>query len=280
MPSLKLSNPFRRSADRPSLRDRAAALRATAARVMGEAKPLTSVKATDDAVLVALGREFEAAVTEAAAAEEACSKVTARAGAFPEPSACLVFREVDYPFGLRRMSCHPSALEGLPITHEDIDWMRRGPRRRQVLREARPGEHGWRDYGGKVPEMQPWLEAQARADEILEAWDAWQAAQVAHDAEHGVIEAEARAETAHAKVGDLLDQMTALPARTAEGLCVKLWTIRFGVECMGDHQTGRFLRALVQDAADMQAQPLSQTPSDMASVSAPSPSELNAATKA
>ena len=34
MPSLKLSNPFRRGADRPSLKERAASLRATAARVM------------------------------------------------------------------------------------------------------------------------------------------------------------------------------------------------------------------------------------------------------
>ncbi|MCJ2036415.1 hypothetical protein [Methylobacterium sp. J-068] len=35
MPSLKLSNPFRRGADRPSLKDRAASLKATAARLMG-----------------------------------------------------------------------------------------------------------------------------------------------------------------------------------------------------------------------------------------------------
>lgn len=34
MPSLKLSNPFRRGGDRPSLKDRAASLKATAARVM------------------------------------------------------------------------------------------------------------------------------------------------------------------------------------------------------------------------------------------------------
>lgn len=34
MPSLKLSNPFRRGADRPPLKERAASLRATAARVM------------------------------------------------------------------------------------------------------------------------------------------------------------------------------------------------------------------------------------------------------
>ncbi|MCJ2045596.1 hypothetical protein MKK58_13785 [Methylobacterium sp. J-078] len=35
MPSLKLSNPFRRRADRPSLKDRAASLKASAARLMG-----------------------------------------------------------------------------------------------------------------------------------------------------------------------------------------------------------------------------------------------------
>ena len=34
MPSLKLSNPFRRNADRPSLKERAAALKTAAARVM------------------------------------------------------------------------------------------------------------------------------------------------------------------------------------------------------------------------------------------------------
>ena len=39
MPSLKLSNPFRRSVDRPSLKERTASLKATAARVIGRKAP-------------------------------------------------------------------------------------------------------------------------------------------------------------------------------------------------------------------------------------------------
>ncbi|MCK2056683.1 hypothetical protein [Methylobacterium sp. 37f] len=45
MPSLKLSNPFRRSADRPSLKERAASLRATASRVMSR-KPADPLDGT------------------------------------------------------------------------------------------------------------------------------------------------------------------------------------------------------------------------------------------
>ena len=48
MPSLKLSNPFRRGADRPSLRERAAALRETAGRVMRRPEAASSAKAVVD----------------------------------------------------------------------------------------------------------------------------------------------------------------------------------------------------------------------------------------
>lgn len=53
MPSLRLSNPFRRGADRPSLKQRAASLKATAAKVMRkQAKPAANPR------LVALVEEW------------------------------------------------------------------------------------------------------------------------------------------------------------------------------------------------------------------------------
>ena len=52
MPSLKLSNPFRRGVDRPSLKQRAASLRATAARVMSR-KPASP---STDPIFAALDR--------------------------------------------------------------------------------------------------------------------------------------------------------------------------------------------------------------------------------
>lgn len=47
MPSLKLSNPFRRGGDRPSLKERAASLKATANRVMRRPKPVAEVPDVD-----------------------------------------------------------------------------------------------------------------------------------------------------------------------------------------------------------------------------------------
>lgn len=57
MPSLRLSNPFRRGADRPSLKERAASLRATADRVMRQPAPvgLSNVEAE----LTALAAEYD-----------------------------------------------------------------------------------------------------------------------------------------------------------------------------------------------------------------------------
>ena len=54
MPSLRLSNPFRRGADRPSLKQRAAALRATAERVV------TRPRSNDDPVFAVISEHHAA----------------------------------------------------------------------------------------------------------------------------------------------------------------------------------------------------------------------------
>lgn len=51
MPSLKLSNPFRRGTDRPSLKERAATLKATAGRVMSAPTLETAAEADNDCSL-------------------------------------------------------------------------------------------------------------------------------------------------------------------------------------------------------------------------------------
>lgn len=108
------------------------------------------------AALIALGIELEAAwEREGEAVRDCDARIEAATAAMPERPDCLTFREADHPFGLRQIYSHPAAMKGSEVNHDDIAWMRRGRRKHQALRDAEPGERGWRDYGGKVPEMQP-----------------------------------------------------------------------------------------------------------------------------
>ena len=118
-----------------------------------------------------------------------------------------------------------------------------------MLRDPMPGERGWRDYGGKVPEMQPWPEAQARADEILSAWDAWHEARGATDHAHGVHAAEARCSELAGEIHVIWDRMASMPAHTAEGLRVKLRSLRFMIRHTSiGPAPAAVLRSLLKDA--------------------------------
>ncbi|TXN63520.1 hypothetical protein FV230_19925 [Methylobacterium sp. WL6] len=65
MPSLRLSNPFRRGAERPSLKERAAALRETADRVMR--RPAVGDDLGGHASVATTGRYLHARPSESSA---------------------------------------------------------------------------------------------------------------------------------------------------------------------------------------------------------------------
>ncbi|WP_264051694.1 hypothetical protein [Methylobacterium flocculans] len=342
MPSLKLSNPFRRGANRPSLKQRAANLKASAARVM-KRKPadpfgdmacpegfvpypfdkpmsyasighvvipveaqklldlaldeyervcgsfadfmsdeqregirqanrnllrldaLAALVAPDqkgasaaprddsgtDALLVHLGRQFEAARLAEEAAHARFNKADELADAGrPAKPGSLVFRASDRSFGLRESSMHPDAWEGLEVFHDDIEWMRRRAFTREVWRDAREGERAWKGHGGKLPEIQPYPEAQARAAELVGIWDAWQADCDRAEAEAGVPAASDASMAAFQAGKAIASQIAELPARTAEGLKVKIRALDFyAYSSSKDEPDAILMRSLARDAA-------------------------------
>lgn len=205
---------------------------------------------TGDAALIALGIELDAArEREADADRDYEARADAAAAAVPERPVCLTFRESDHPFKLRQSVSHPAAMEGLPVDFDDVAWMRRAPIQHQVLRDARPGERGWSDYGGKVPEMQPWPEAQARADEIVAAWVAWRDAIHTVDVEHGIVEAEARGDQIGEEITTIVCRIAAIPSHTVEGMSIKLRAARYGLgDIRSTSASARVLRSLMRDA--------------------------------
>ncbi|AWB26176.1 hypothetical protein DA075_35485 (plasmid) [Methylobacterium currus] len=89
MPTINLRNPFRRDGARPPLRQRAASLKAAAARaIRGETPPL----GTADPALIALEAEFRAAAADYYAADTAIGVVHETYEEPPMPAALRVSR--------------------------------------------------------------------------------------------------------------------------------------------------------------------------------------------
>lgn len=184
--------------------------------------PASSVAATD-ADLIALGHAFDAATVRHREACDALDAADNRAEPLmPERPACLLLRAEDAPFCLRRLHCHPEVLQGRPVTADDIEWMTRCPASHEVWVDAPPGSKGWNMVPGKVPQIVPWPEAQARIDEIVAAWNAWYAEQDRVMDEAGVTEARDIADEASDTAATLAQQAAALPARTLAGVWVKV----------------------------------------------------------
>ncbi|MCJ2125097.1 hypothetical protein MKL11_21575 [Methylobacterium sp. J-077] len=176
--------------------------------------------------------------------------VDVAAAAIPQRPACLYFRASDHALYLRMHLARPSELAGMEVTAEDVAWMRRKPYAREVRRPVRP-EDGLPADAHTVVESHPWPEAQARADEIITAWDAWKAecARVRASIEGEETEAEERAEAVEVEILALADRVAEMPATTAEGLRIKLRvSAHYVEEHDGDYPAGRFLNSLIRDA--------------------------------
>ncbi|MCJ2093988.1 MULTISPECIES: hypothetical protein [unclassified Methylobacterium] len=229
MPSLKLSNPFRRDADRPTLKQRAVDLKAslnhlgTASRPASEAPP-AQTEVGDDTELLHLGQQFEAARARETAACEACNAAQREADRhMPERPACLTYRASDERLNVHQYWMMPEALEGRKIRGSDVARLRRiMPMTHEVLRPICQGERSHIDHPGRRFDIVPHSEAQVRAEEIVTAWDAWRSEQARLLDELVTPELEDAAETAGTVATGLAEQIARLPARTVAGFRVKL----------------------------------------------------------
>ncbi|MCJ2118779.1 hypothetical protein MKK65_19785 [Methylobacterium sp. J-001] len=175
-----------------------------------------------DALLLQLGRQFEVARARELAAYKAWNEAEREAAQrMPKRPASLLYRASDHSLRLRKYLTDPTTLEGMEVTAEDIEWMKRKPYVRQVERVVRPEDNLPAD-AHTVVEAHPWPEAQDRADEIVTAWGEWCAAKAAAEAQQDWSEFEDRAEQAGNAAADIVQRIGGLPAQTASGLRVKL----------------------------------------------------------
>ncbi|MCJ2049658.1 hypothetical protein [Methylobacterium sp. J-070] len=229
MPSLKLSNPFRRSADRPSLKQRAADLKAGLSQHVSRPQTVpelgtTPAEAGADAELLRLGAQFAVARAREIAACEACNEAQREADRhMPERPACLIYRASDARLNVHQNWMMADALEGREVHHQDVARLRRiMPMTHEVLRPIRKGERAHRDHLGHQFDIVPHPDAQARAEEIVTAWDAWRAEQARVQDQYLTPELERAAETAGEDAANLAELIACCSAHTADGFRVKL----------------------------------------------------------
>jgi hypothetical protein len=177
-----------------------------------------------DALLLQLGRQFEAARAREIAACEGCNAAGREAERhMPERPACLTLRASDAPLHVYPRIMMAAALEGIQLKSADIEWLRgRMPMVHEVLRPIREGERAHIDHPGRKFDIVPHPEAQARAEEIVGAWDTWWAEKIRVHGEYLTDALDEAANDAGSTVAALAEQIAALPARTAEGFRVKL----------------------------------------------------------
>lgn len=175
-----------------------------------------------DALLLQLGRQFDAARKRETAACDACNTAQEKANRhMPARPPALLFRASDHPLRLGKFLTHPDHLEGTEVTADDIAWMKRKPYVREVRRPVRPEDNLPAD-AHTVVETYPWPEAQERADEIVTAWDAWRAERNRVQDEYVTPALDAAANQAGEQATDLALRIAELPARTVAGFRVKL----------------------------------------------------------
>lgn len=220
-----------------------------------------------DADLIALGHAFDAATVRDREANDALYAAEDRAEPhMPERPAALFLRVEDAPFCLRKLHCHPEALQGQPVTSSDIEWMTRCPAQHEVWIDAPPGSKGWNMMPGKVPQIVPWPEAQARIDEIFAAWTAWEDEKRRVMNEAGVFDARDTTDNTSDAAAALARQIAAHPAHTVEGMRAKLRVAAFYCVCDPDTPEGEgypgeaAIRSLYRDTPGIE---ISTTPSDI-----------------
>jgi len=177
-----------------------------------------------DAELTRLGRRFEAARARELAACEDCTAAQREADRHkPERPACLTLRASDQPLCVYPEYMMAAAMEGIQPNGADIEWLRaKMPMTHEILRPVREGERAHVDFPGRKRDIAPYPEAQARAEEIVGAWDAWRAQCMRVDDEYLPDALAEAADVAGDEAAALAEQIAAISARTPEGFRVKL----------------------------------------------------------
>lgn len=177
-----------------------------------------------DAKLLRLGRRFDVVSAREIAANESCTAAEREADRhMPRRPACLIYRASDAYLNVHQNRMMAEALDGREIRSTDVERLRRiMPMMHEVLRPIREGERAHVDHAGRKFDIVPHPEAQARAEEIVAAWDAWDAERQRILNEYVPGALDDAATDASDEAAGLAERIASLPARTAAGLRVKL----------------------------------------------------------
>lgn len=232
---MKLARLLRRDPAAPTLRERAAALREGLSRreaVLGAAvvaaapipaRAAGTVEAHPDAALIALGQRW----AEAYRIERAAAAIWNAYGDVQEivpPPEAVYVRDGDDALGIARLAGKDRNgrlwyYVGLPGSTAHAGVLRE-PRRRNRVRPPVPEDNLPADAWGVIS-GEPWPEAQARADEIVGAWDGWRAAMARHNVVSGHDAAEADWTAKDDVLSGLEDEISVTKAHTLAGLTIK-----------------------------------------------------------
>jgi len=183
--------------------------------ISATAAPVAVAASHPDAELLALGRQWEesAAALDANrtafdAAEERIEQIE-----ILEPEE-LFQQPQDFSLGL--IDAHTRHDGRRWYVYDRIDDLRTKPRMKQDWSQVTKGPKG-EQFCAWVPDPK----AQARADEIVAAYDRWQAALAKAEEDSGLAAAEAEHRRLETINSDLRERIALMPARTIEGLAVK-----------------------------------------------------------
>ncbi|RDI51237.1 hypothetical protein [Microvirga subterranea] len=188
---------------------------------LGASIPMAAVAAAPvyaekhpDADLLALGRQWEASAAALDANRKAFDAAEARFEQIaPDHPEELFEQKGDFSLGIVGARDHQN---GRRWYVNRIDELRAKPRLKQDWSQVTEGPNG-----EQVCAWVPDPNAQARADEIVAAYDLWVAARVRAEKEAGLTAAYAEEERLAKIDSDLRQRIALIPARTMEGLAVK-----------------------------------------------------------
>lgn len=184
------------------------------------ALPAAAGEPHPDAALLALGARFEAAETAYRAACRRAEEIEA-AIVLPEKPAAIYVAEGDRALRLENYATERD--DGrfwyiVPPAHAE----RQGLRRAHFRNRERPAIPADRlPAHSTVVERVPWPEAQARADEIVSAYEAWVAERDRIDVESGLEAANRASDALGEELSDIEAAIEDATARTLDGLRVK-----------------------------------------------------------
>lgn len=174
-----------------------------------------------DEDLLALGRRWEAAA----------AAYIAHLDAFNAAEARYLASKPAKPEALKRMPSDRDLRLSSPISSDDgfftgehVRSFRSKRRMKSVeyaITEAERIRLNYPTDAHILVRSEPWPEAQARADEIVTAWDEWQAGIARARQESGLETAEEENTRLHRAEADLREEITRKPARTIEGIMLK-----------------------------------------------------------